>query len=646
MNRILALVLIAAATASGEPSRYRKNNLLIEGIPEIPASVVTRLQPYQNLRSAVFIDWLPQEMGILVKTRFSEASQVHAIEQPKGMRRQLTFFEEPVGECVVCPDSRKAIFLFTKDSAGNEIDQIYKYDLARGTYSLLSDGKAKYNAIVWSRKGDIFAFRSNRRNQRDYDLYLGDPSGQKSFKVVLQEGGYWYPVEFSPDDQKLLIKKYVSSDESYYYILDIASRALTPLHTDTATISYGTARWSPDNKGVYVVADRFSDFKQLLYYDLEKKNFEILTKQIPWDIEEIEIAPSGNTIAMTSNEDGFSRLYFMDLRARTLNRASLPDARIFDLAYKPDGDELAISMNKPTAPSDVYTLNPKSKTFFRWTYSELGGLDTNAFVSPKLIHYETFDSIDARPRTITAYYYEPKGFKPPYPVMIECHGGPAVQEKPYFSYMIQFYCDELGIAVIAPNIRGSSGYGRKFMMLDDAYKREDAVKDIAALLHWIQKQTQLDSRRVGISGGSYGGYMVLASMVSYSDRLSCGVDASGISNFVTFLQNTGEYRQDVRREEYGDERDPKMREFLIRISPLTNADKIKKPLFILQGLHDPRVPVSEAEQIVKAVRKNGIDVWYLLAEDEGHGFGKKSNRNFYQQAMVLFLEKYLLKKGN
>lgn len=644
MNRILSLVLIAAAMVGGETNRYRKGNLLLENIPEIPGSVALRLQPYQNLRAAVFLDWLPQEKGMLVKTRFSEASQVHAVEQPKGMRRQLTFFEEPIGECIVCPDPRKAIFLFTKDSAGNEIDQIYKYDLVRGTYTRLSDGKAKYNSIVWSRKGNRFAFRSNRRNKRDYDIYLGEPSGQRSFKAVLEEGGYWYPIEFSPDDRKLLVKKYVSSDESYYYMLDIANRAIVPLYTDTVRISFGAARWSPDNKGIYVVADRFSDFKQLLYYDLEMKSYEILSKQIPWDIAEIEIAPSANTMAFTSNEDGFSRLYFMDLRTRALNRASLPDAQIFDLRYKPDGQELAISVNKPNAPSDVYTLNPKSKTFFRWTYSEIGGLDTNTFVSPKLIRYDTFDSIDARPRTITAYYYEPKGFKPPFAVMIDCHGGPAVQEKPFFSYLIQFFCNELGIAVIAPNIRGSSGYGRKFMMLDDGYKREDAVKDIGALLDWIRKQPQLDSRRVGISGGSYGGYMVLASMVSYSDRLSCGVDASGISNFVTFLQNTGEYRQDLRREEYGDERDPKMREFLTRISPLNNAHKIKKPLFIVQGLHDPRVPVSEAEQIVEAVRKNGVDVWYLLAEDEGHGFGKKSNRNFYQQALVLFLEKYLLRK--
>ncbi len=559
------------------------------------------------------------------------------------MRRQLTFFEDPIGECAVCPDPGNARFLFTKDSAGNEVDQIYLYDLDRGTYTRLSDGKAKYDGVVWSRKGDRFAFRSNRRNERDYDIYIGDVRGKASFKPLVDRGGYWYPVEFSSDDRKLLIKKYVSSDESYYYIVDVATRSLTALPDDTAEVAYGTARWSRDAKGIYIVADRFADHKQLLYYDLQAKKFEVLSKQIPWDIEEVEIASSGRTVAFTANEDGMNRLYLMDTGTRGLTRANLPEGQIFGLEFKPNADELGFSLNSATAPSDVYTLNLKSKTFMRWTYSELGGLDESAFIAPKLIQYETFDSADGRPRMISAYYYEPKKAKKPYPVLIDCHGGPAVQERPYFSYMFQFYLAEMGIAVIAPNIRGSTGYGRAFMMLDDGVKREDAIKDIGCLLDWIAKQPQLDRRRVAISGGSYGGYVVLASMAAFPDRLSCGIDGLGISNFVTFLENTGKYRQDLRREEYGDERDPKMREFLNRISPLTNAHKIKKPLFVIQGLHDPRVPVSEAEQIVEAVRKSGVDVWYLLAEDEGHGFVKRSNRVYQQQAIVLFLQKYLLK---
>lgn len=646
MKKILILLLISAVTFAGEISRSRWNNLILENIPAIPNSIAVRLRPYHNVRYASFLDWLHRDSGMLIRTVFSETRQIHLIEIPKGMRRQLTFYTEPIDECTVCPDAREATFLFTKDSAGNEVGQIYKFDYVTGESRLLSDNTSKHNSVVWSRQGDKFAFRSNKREKRDYDIYLGDLRGNESFQLVLQEGGYWYPVAFSPDDRKLLVKKYVSSNESYYYIVEINSRDILQINPGPEKISYGTARWSPDMKGIYLVADKFSDFKQLLYYDLQRGEFDVLTEQIPWDIGEVEISPSTNTLAFTSNENAYSRLYLMDMKSRTLSRVSLPDALISNIQFKNDSDELAFSMNTPFSPTNVYSLNLWSRTLLRWTFTEVGGLDTAAFVAPKLIHYETFDSTDGQPRMIPAFYYEPKNHKPPFPVLITCHGGPAVQKRPYFSYLTQYYLNEMGIAVIAPNVRGSSGYGKEFMMLDDGYNREDAVKDIGALLDWIDEQPQLDARRVAIKGGSYGGYMTLASLVHYSNRLRCGIDEMGISNFVTFLENTGKYRQDVRRTEYGDERDPQMRDFLIRISPLTNAHKIKRPMLIFQGLQDPRVPVSEAEQIVKAIRNNGIDVWYMLAEDEGHGFGKKSNRNFYQQAQVLFLEKYLLEKGN
>ncbi|MGD8979148.1 MAG: prolyl oligopeptidase family serine peptidase [candidate division WOR-3 bacterium] len=642
MKKLIITSFVLLMLMSGMSKQQRIGNLLLSGIPEIPVSIADRLHPYQHIRSARFVDWLPEGSGILIKTRFSETSQIHAVETPGGQRRQLTFFNEPIDECTVCPDFSKPVLLFTKDSAGNERNQIYRYDYRSGTYTLLTDGKSKYNSVVWSRKGDKYAFRSNRRDRRDYDVYLGNPGSTPSFKAILKQGGYWYPVEFSPDDKKLLVKKYISSGESYYYILDLRSKQIRALDDDTTAKAYGTARWAPDMMGIYVVSDKFSIFKQLLYFDLQKRDFRVLSEQIPWDIMEVEIAPSGDMLALTSNEDGYTRLYLMDTKTGQLNRVNLPDGQIYGLSFKPGGSELAITLNTPQQPSDVYVLNLESRTSIRWTHSELGGLDASAFTVPRMIHYPTFDSFMGQPRTIPAYYYEPVKHKPPYPVLIDCHGGPAVQEKPYFSYLFQFYLNELGIAVIAPNIRGSTGYGREFMLLDDGEKREDAVKDIGALLDWIESQPRLDARRIAVKGGSYGGYMALASMVHYSSRLCCGIDEWGISHFVTFLENTGKYRQDVRRAEYGDERDPAMRELLDAISPLTNAHEIKKPMFIVQGLHDPRVPASEAEQITAAIRENDVDVWYLLAEDEGHGFGKKSNRNVYQQILILFLERYLL----
>ena len=193
-----------------------------------------------------------------------------------------------------------------------------------------------------------------------------------------------------------------------------------------------------------------------------------------------------------------------------------------------------------------------------------------------------------------------------------------------------------------PNVRGSSGYGKAYLQLDNGYQREDSVKDIGALLDWVARQSELDAERVAVIGGSYGGYMVLASMTHYDDRLRAGIDIVGISNFVTFLENTQDYRRDLRRVEYGDERDPEMRAFLEKISPTTNAGKITKPLFVAQGLNDPRVPASESEQMVEVIRENGGVVWYLLARDEGHGFRKKANRDYYGRAVVLFLQEHLL----
>ncbi len=645
MKKIIFIIFffIIVTLILAKVERYRRNNLVIENIPEIPDSLVTMLAPYENVRGAALRDWLPDNMGILISTRFANARQIHKVETPKGARQQLTFFDEPIGAGSVCPNHEVPFFLFTKDSAGNEVDQIYEYNYRTSKYHLLTDGKSRHRSPRWSQSGDKFAFASTMRNGRDFDIYLGTLAGVKSFQPILEKGGYWSPIDFSPDDSKLLVREFVSSTESHYYILDVITKRLAEINPTKQEISYGSARWSRDGKGVYMVSDQFSNFKQLLYYDLETHEIEILVEKIPWDIVDFEIAPSDDMIAFTSNEGGFTKLYFLDLPTRTITQARLPAGQIYNLIFKPDGEQVAFVINKPTAPSDVYSLNLKSKTLIRWTYSEVVGLDTTQFVQPQLIHYPTFDSVDGSPRMIPALYYKPEKFERPYPVVIMCHGGPTSQYIPYFSSTIQFYVNEMGIAYIAPNIRGSSGYGKIYKTLDNDYKRKDAVRDIGALLDWIEKQPELDASHICITGGSYGGYMVLASLIHYGNRLRCGIDRYGISSFVTFLESTGKYRQDLRRTEYGDERNPEMRKFLNEISPLTDAHKITKPLFIVQGLNDPRVPVSEAEQIRDAVRKNDVDVWYLLAEDEGHGLSKKSNWEFYRKAMILFLEKYLLR---
>jgi dipeptidyl aminopeptidase/acylaminoacyl peptidase len=320
----------------------------------------------------------------------------------------------------------------------------------------------------------------------------------------------------------------------------------------------------------------------------------------------------------------------------------LPTALVVPVDFHPNGKVFSLIINSPKSPSDIYTYDLEAKSLTQWTESEVGGLDNSLFVTPTIIEYETFDKVNGKPRKIPAFYYKPRDAKGKVPVLIDIHGGPEAQSVPYFSAFRAFLTNELGIAIIEPNVRGSAGYGKSFLKLDNGYKREESVQDIGKLLDWIAKQPELDADRVAVTGGSYGGYMVLASMVHYNDRIRCGIDVVGISNFVTFLQNTEDYRKDLRRVEYGDERDPKMKEFLLSISPANQVDKITKPLFIIQGLNDPRVPASESEQMKNNLQAKEKEVWYLVAKDEGHGFRKKENVVFQQLAEVLFLKKFLL----
>lgn len=372
-----------------------------------------------------------------------------------------------------------------------------------------------------------------------------------------------------------------------------------------------------------------------------------LTAGIGWDVTDFVLSTDGKRGAFVTNEDGASRLYLLNTRNHRYSRVGkIPLGLISDLGFSPDGRKLAITLSTPQSPSDVYVLQlgrrpEQAGALVRWTFSEVGGLDPQQFTEPELLHYPTFDLRGDKRRRVPAFIYRPRG-PGPHPVIIHVHGGPESQYRPGFSSRAQMWVSELGAAVIAPNIRGSTGYDLEYLVLDNDYRREDAIRDIGALLDWIAAQPDLDESRVAIYGASYGGYVVLASAVLYSDRLRAGVDVVGISNFVSFLENTEDYRRAFRRYEYGDERDPEMRAYLERISPLNNADRINIPLLVVQGRNDPRVPASESEQIVRALRDHGQPVWYIEALNEGHGYARRENRRVYEQATVLFLQQYLL----
>ncbi len=642
---LLALALLAVITVQPVEAgveRREEGNLVIEGIPEIPQRIIDRMFQYQSTREASFQDWA-HGGGMLVSTRFGETSQIHYVASPGAARRQITFFDEPVRGASVCPDPQRKGFLFSRDVGGGEAYQIFWYDLLTAKSTMLTDGESRNGSALWSNKGDRFVYYSTRRNGRDWDLHLATVDKPGESKPILEKGGFWFPVDWSPDDRQLLATSYVSANESTYYILDVESGEATQINPGEEQISYGGALWSRDGKGIFITSDEGGEFSRLKYYDLEKKTFTVLTPDLNWNISGMDLSEKGDLLAFTANEDGIGRAYLMDTATRVHRPiAGVPLGQVGGMLFHPDGTRLAMSIETARSTTDVYTLELKDRNLVRWTYSEVGGLNTDGFVDPQLIHFDTFDKVDGKPRQISAFYYQPAG-EGPHPVVINFHGGPESQYRPGFSPLVQYAVNELGIAVLAPNVRGSNGYGKSFLLLDNGFKREDSVKDAGALLDWIAARPELDASRVAVMGGSYGGYMVLAAMTHFNDRLKAGIDVVGISNFVTFLENTKDYRRDLRRVEYGDEQDPAMRKHLQAISPLTHVKKITRPMLVVQGLNDPRVPVGEAEQIVAAIRDNGGRAWYLLANDEGHGFRKKSNRDFYYWSMILFLEEHLLK---
>jgi dipeptidyl aminopeptidase/acylaminoacyl peptidase len=580
---------------------------------------------------------------MLITTRFADTPQVHLIKMPGGERRQLTFFPDRVGAASFQP-TRGDFFVFLKDVGGGEFFQIYRYDLATGSVTLVTDGKSRNLLGAWSHKGDRLAYTSTRRNGRDTDIYVVDPADAKSDRRLAEvEGGGWVPASWSPDDRQIAVLEEISVNESYVWLMDATSgekRLLTP-KGGADKIAYGEIRFAPDGKALYVTTDRGSEFQRLVRLDLATRKDVPLTSHIPWDVQTFDISEDGKKIAFVTNEEGADVLRVLDLATGKENRVpGLTLGIISGVRWHRNGRDLAFSFSGARSPSDAYSYDSRTGSLERWTESETGGLNAETFSEPELVRWKSFDG-----KTISGFLYRPPAarFAGRRPVIVTIHGGPESQFRPGFLARTNYYINELGVAVIFPNVRGSTGFGKTFVQLDNGYRREDSVKDIGALLDWIGTRPDLDAGRVMITGGSYGGFMTLASAVAYNDRIRCSLDVVGISNFVTFLERTESYRRDLRRVEYGDERDPKMREFLIRISPLTNASKITKPLFVVAGANDPRVPRNESEQMVATVRKNGSPVWFLLGKDEGHGFGKKRNQDFQFYATVAFVQESLLK---
>jgi dipeptidyl aminopeptidase/acylaminoacyl peptidase len=610
-------------------------------VPPLSSDIIESMDTLQQFYPAISLDVIPK-YGVMMTMRLEETMQLYYQTAPESSAIQLTFSKDQIDNVTCNPDTGRHCILFEKDSAGNEMSQIYKMDLRSKQTTLLSDGISQNRNCVWSPKGDKFVFTSTKTNGKDWYIYLCPVDTPSGTVPILEKSGMWTVENWSPNDSLLLVSEYISRTESRYYTLEITSGKLSPLiGSDTEKIAITQGKWSKDGTGIYFISDKFSEYLNLCYFSLKDKKTTIITKTLPWDIREYTISHNHQHICFYTNEHGLSRFYLYSTIRRTYQPIKgVPSGVMYLVRFTPNDSSIVFTMNNPSVTDAVYSFNYFNQKLTRWTKNNSPIIHPG--IEPSVFYYPTFDSVKNKPRNIPCYLYQPTG-KGPFPVVINIHGGPESQFWPYYNPVHTYLVNKLKCVILAPNVRGSNGYGKTYLSLDDGFKRENAVKDIGYLLKWISKQSNFDQNRIAVMGGSYGGYMSLASMVAYNDQLIAGVDIYGISNFITFMKNTKSSRVDLRRAEYGDERDSTMYQFLHRISPLTNVDKIKKPMLIFQGANDPRVPQEESDQIVEALKSKNIPVWYVLFTDEGHGFNRKTNKTYQENLLVHFLNIYLFK---
>jgi dipeptidyl aminopeptidase/acylaminoacyl peptidase len=629
-------------------------NLKADGIPPIPQALADRISAYNDFRGYGLADWHPTERTMLVRHRESGANtaQYYLLREPQGKPEKLTDFPDPPTAASFDRIDGKFV-IYNRDAGGNEATQVFRLDLdSRASTALSSpDERSSYS---WNYRGDKILIKGvpldrtaagGKREQVGVSLtYLDprDPAGKRSLGTLPGPG--WDNMSFSPDDKTIALVDYRTNADTSVWLIDVASgerKQILP-RPGAPKAGYFGFEWSRDGKRLFLTTNESGEFLQLASYTLASGALNILSGHIPWDVDDIALSPDGKRLLAAVNANGRTELRLFDADTNAeLPRPNVPVAALGALTWhRSRPGQVAFALNSPQSPGDVYSLNLNDGALTRWTtaYSP-PGVEPDKFATPQLVQWKSFDG-----RVISAWLHAPDPAKFPgkRPVLLSFHGGPEGQARVGFVGRWNYLVNELGYAMLDPNVRGSTGYGKSFQNLDDGFLREDSVKDGGAALDWIATQPNLDASRVVVFGGSYGGYMSLAMATHYSDRLRGAVDIVGISNFVSFLQNTESYRRDLRRVEYGDERDPAMRAFLEKISPLNNAQKIRVPMFVVHGKNDPRVPVGEAEQIVAKIRENKVPVWYLLADNEGHGFARKNNADYMFYSVVKFLENALL----
>lgn len=608
---------------------------LLDGVPPVTRAVAGALAPYLETRRSRLASITSDGRQLLVLTRLSETTQVHQVEAPLGMRRQLTFGMEPVDQVAFLPTNPRFV-AYRQDTGGDENHQIFVMDLESRGIRLVSDGTSRHGPFRWSSTGQL-AFTGNGRNGRDMDLYSYDHASGTTRRVA-ELPGHWVALGWSSDARRLLVQEFRSMDESTVHVIDMTDGSRTPL----APLTKGEATrraWFARRPGfAYVVSDRGRDVAGVFEVEIATQSWRLVTPDRPWEVEEAITSGDGTVLVYSINEEGRSKVFLRNLINGQERALPLPDGVVSGLRFVDRSRKLAFTLSTATEPPDVYLLEVRTGALQRWTRSEVGGLPSTSFVVPELVKVKSFDGLE-----VPAFLYRPQG-SGPFPVLLWMHGGPEDQFRPTFDPIVQYFAATRGIAVLAPNVRGSSGYGKRYMSLDDGRKRHHAVQDVGALLDYVAERPDLDATRVGIHGASYGGFLVLATLAAYPDRLVAGSDVVGMSNLVSFLEHTQDYRRDVRRVEYGDETEPETRKYLTSISPLTHVERMRSALLVAHGENDPRVPLAEAERIVEAVRDNDAEAWFFLARGEGHSFRKRRTRDTFYRVMAEFFERQLVQR--
>ena len=637
---LTALTLPSAAfaqTAAPAPVAAKPAALEADGIPAVPQELVDATRPYMEFRTAGFVDWDPISKSMLISTRFGNVSQLHTVKAPGMDRRQISFEPEPLGGAYLPGDGTLVV---SKDTGGNEFYQLYT--MKNGKLTLLTDGKSRNGLGAVSKDGKWIAYSSTRRNGADNDLYVMDPRDPSTSRMVKEvKGGGWILGAFAPGNTHGVVANYVSVTKTDLYWLDLASGAMTPIGDHKKSISYGGGRFAPDGT-MWITSDEGSDFARLGILDPKTGKFTPKSTETKWDVEGFDIADDGSFIAYVVNEAGISKLRLMDPKTGAVRDVTgLPKGSIGRVRIAPWGT-IGLTVSAAKVPSDAFSVDPVTLQVTRWTESETGGLDPAVNVEPEFVEVKSFDG-----ELVSGFLYrpDPKRFPGKRPLIVSIHGGPEAQFTPDFRGRSNYLLNELGVAVFYPNVRGSTGFGKRFVGLDNGpFLRENSVKDIGAFLDRLEGDAGIDKDKIAVQGGSYGGYMCYATAIRYGGRFKAADCIVAISNFVTFLENTQAYRRDLRRVEYGDERDPKQRAKLMEISPLTKIDQLSIPLLVVTGANDPRVPKSEADQAVAAVRAKGRTAWHLVGLNEGHGFGKKENADYQFWVELMFWQKNLLGK--